>query len=135
MKVHAVRTGSVWVRERQREGVGKGKLRFMRMLLDRHWTEPLPIYCWIVEHEEGLTLVDTGDNAATSQPGYFPRWHPYYKFGTKFEITQQQEIGPQLKQMGIDLQDVRRVVLTHLHTDHSGGLHYFPHADFLVTRR
>jgi N-acyl homoserine lactone hydrolase len=30
---------------------------------------------------------------------------------------------------------VRRVVMTHLHTDHAGGLHHFPKAEILVSRR
>jgi glyoxylase-like metal-dependent hydrolase (beta-lactamase superfamily II) len=29
---------------------------------------------------------------------------------------------------------VRWVILTHLHTDHAGGLHHFPDSDILVTR-
>jgi N-acyl homoserine lactone hydrolase len=28
-----------------------------------------------------------------------------------------------------------RVVLTHLHTDHAGGLHHFPHSEILIDRR
>ena len=30
--------------------------------------------------------------------------------------------------------DVRWVVLTHLHTDHAGGLHHFPKSEILVAR-
>jgi N-acyl homoserine lactone hydrolase len=49
-------------------------------------------------------------------------------------VEPQQEIGPQLKRLGIGRGDVRWVVLTHLHTDHAGGLHHFPDNEIVVTR-
>jgi glyoxylase-like metal-dependent hydrolase (beta-lactamase superfamily II) len=49
-------------------------------------------------------------------------------------VQHEQEIGPQLERLGIPLSDVRRVVMTHLHTDHAGGLHHFPDSDVLVSR-
>jgi glyoxylase-like metal-dependent hydrolase (beta-lactamase superfamily II) len=45
-----------------------------------------------------------------------------------------QEIGPQLERLGISPGDVRWLVMTHLHTDHAGGLHHFPNTKILVTR-
>lgn len=38
----------------------------------------------------------------------------------------------QLKTLGVRPSDVRWVVLTHLHTDHAGGLHHFPNAEVFV---
>jgi glyoxylase-like metal-dependent hydrolase (beta-lactamase superfamily II) len=35
---------------------------------------------------------------------------------------------------GLSPQDVHWVVLTHLHQDHDGGLHYFPKAEVIVSR-
>jgi N-acyl homoserine lactone hydrolase len=134
MKIHAVQTGTVAIKSRQPEGVGQGKPRLLRTMLDRQWTEPLPIYAFAIEHPEGVIVVDTGDTARTSDPGYFPRWHPYYRFGVRLWVEPEQEIGPQLRQLGIDPRDVRKVVLTHLHTDHAGGLHHFPDSEILVSR-
>jgi glyoxylase-like metal-dependent hydrolase (beta-lactamase superfamily II) len=37
--------------------------------------------------------------------------------------------------LGIRTRDVRRVVLTHLHIDHDGGLAHFPDSEILVSRR
>jgi N-acyl homoserine lactone hydrolase len=134
MQVHAVQTGSVWVHERQRTGAGVGALRFARTLLDRHWTEPLPIYTWVIEHPEGVIVVDTGETARVMEPGYFPRWHPYYRLAVRALVRPEQEIGPQLRRLGLSPRDVRWVVMTHLHTDHAGGLHHFPKSDILVSR-
>lgn len=133
MKVHAVQTGTVRVHERQRTGQGRGVARFARTLLDRQWTEPLPIYVWVIEHPEGLIVVDTGETARASQRGYFPRWHPYYRLAVREDVHESEEIGPRMRGMGLSPGDVRWVVLTHLHTDHAGGLHHFPGAEILVS--
>lgn len=41
------------------------------MLLDQKWTEWLPIHTWAIEYSEGLIVVDKGEMAQTSGPGYF----------------------------------------------------------------
>lgn len=134
MKIHAIQTGTVAVKERQRSGVGPGPLRLLLTLADRDWTEPLPIYAWAIEHPEGVIVVDTGETARVGEPGYFPRWHPYYRLGVREWVEPEQEIGPQLRAIGIDPHAVRWVVMTHLHTDHAGGLGHFPDTEILVTR-
>lgn len=134
MRVHPIRTGTVSVHERQREGRGHGVQRSARTLMDRTWTAPLPIYAWLIDHPEGPILVDTGETARTATPGYLPAWHPYYRFAVRFHVRPEDEIGPQLRAIGTAPEDVRRVVLTHLHTDHAGGLHHFPRNEILVSR-
>jgi glyoxylase-like metal-dependent hydrolase (beta-lactamase superfamily II) len=132
MKIHAIQTGTVAITTAWREGVGHGNRRLLNTLLDRNWTEPLPIYAFAIEHPEGVIVVDTGENARAAKPGYFPRWQP---FGRAFResVESEEEIGPQLERLGIDRGDIRRVVMTHLHTDHAGGLHHFPDTEILVT--
>jgi N-acyl homoserine lactone hydrolase len=134
VRIHAIQTGSVQLKERQRRGVGPGPLRAVATMLDRTWTEPLPILAWLVEHEEGLIVVDTGETARASQPGHFPAWHPYFRFAVRARVAPEEEIGAQLKRLGFSPGDVRLVVLTHLHTDHAGGLDHFPDSEILVTR-
>lgn len=134
MKVPAVQTGTVQVHERQRRGVGRGVLRFARTLLDRDWTRPLPIYAWVIEHPEGVIVVDTGETARATAPGYLPRWHPYVVLAVREQVETEQEVGPQLREVRIRPSDVRRVVMTHLHTDHAGGLAHFPESEILVMR-
>jgi glyoxylase-like metal-dependent hydrolase (beta-lactamase superfamily II) len=133
MKIHAIQTGTVAVTTAWREGVGHGKRRLLHAILDRQWTEPLPIYAFAIEHPEGVIVVDTGEDARASQRSYFARWHPGVRAFREW-VEPGQEIGPQLEGLGIRPSDVRWVVMTHLHTDHAGGLHHFPGNEIVVTR-
>jgi glyoxylase-like metal-dependent hydrolase (beta-lactamase superfamily II) len=134
VKIHAIQTGTVAVTTAWREGVGRNRgRRLLHTILDREWTEPLPIYAFAIEHPEGVIVVDTGETARASQPGYFPGWHPGVRAFREW-VEPEQEIGPQLERLGIRPADVRWLVMTHLHTDHAGGLQYFPDTEILVTR-
>src|SRR6266566_5031387 len=108
MRIHAIKT-------RQVSGRGPGALRPYITLLDTTWTEPLPIYAWVIEHPEGLIVVDTGETARVAEPGYFPWWHPYYKLGLREWVRPEEEIGAQLRALGFAPADVRWVLLTHFH--------------------
>jgi N-acyl homoserine lactone hydrolase len=134
MNVHAIQTGTVAVKESQLNGGDRSRRSLLGVMADSHWTEPLPIYAWLIEHPEGLIVVDTGETARVSEPGYFPRWHPYFRFGLREWVAPGQEIGPQLRALGFSPQDVRWVVLTHFHTDHVGGVGHFPASEILATQ-
>jgi glyoxylase-like metal-dependent hydrolase (beta-lactamase superfamily II) len=134
VRIHAIQTGTVQVRTKQLRGSGPGPIRGLRTVLDRHWTDPLPIYAWLIEHEEGPILVDTGETARASEPGYFPRWHPYFRRAVRAHVKADEELGPQLERAGVSPADIRTVVLTHLHTDHAGGLHHVTRHPVLVHR-
>jgi N-acyl homoserine lactone hydrolase len=101
MKIHAIQTGTVAITTKWREGVGHGRRRLLNTLLDREWTEPLPIYAFAIEHPEGVIVVDTGETARVSEPGYFPRWQPFFRFAVRELVQPEQEIGPQLRGLGI----------------------------------
>ena len=121
-KIHAIRTGLVQVRRPQMESRGRGLARIAHMLFDDDWSEWLPIYAWVIDHEEGIIVVDTGETSRVHERGYHPTWHPFYRRAVRFSVHPGEEIGPQLRALGIGARDVRQVVLTHLHTDHAGGL-------------
>jgi glyoxylase-like metal-dependent hydrolase (beta-lactamase superfamily II) len=134
VRIHALQTGTVRVRERQRHGEGGPHTRRLLTLVDRRWTEPLPIYAFLVEHPEGAILVDTGETAQAGQPGWFPRWHPYFKLAVRIEVRPEEELGPRLAETGVAPDDIRLVVLTHMHTDHVGGLAHVADREVLVSR-
>jgi glyoxylase-like metal-dependent hydrolase (beta-lactamase superfamily II) len=134
MRVHILQTGTVSIKAAQLKG-DSWVPPIVRILADRRWTEPLPIYAFAIEHPEGLIVVDTGETSRATAGGYFPWWHPYYRFGVREWVRTNEEIGPQLRENNLALYDVSKVLLTHLHTDHAGGLVHFPQAQFFVSRR
>jgi glyoxylase-like metal-dependent hydrolase (beta-lactamase superfamily II) len=132
VRIHALQTGTVAIRPSQVRGRGHGLRRRAAPLLDREWTERLPILAWAIEHPEGLIVVDAGETARTSEPGYLPRLHPYYRRAVRLFVEPDEEIGPRLRALGLEPTDARWLVLTHLHTDHAGGLHHFRGVPTLV---
>jgi glyoxylase-like metal-dependent hydrolase (beta-lactamase superfamily II) len=133
MKIHAFETGTVSVKQNQVRGRGPGRLRTLNVLAGRQWSDQVPILAWLIEHDEGLIMVDTGETARTAEPGYFPRWHPYYSKATRFKVPADREIEPLLRAAGFDPADVSKIVMTHMHTDHAGGLHAFENSEILMS--
>ena len=129
MNIHAISTGTVRVKTNHLAGRGHSRLtRALNLFGDPHWSGSLPIYVWVIEHPEGVILIDTGDSAG-SPTGF---QHPFHTFASRKELSPEQEVAPQLKELGIKPTDVRWVVLTHLHIDHDGGIKGFPKAEFVV---
>lgn len=135
MKIHAIETGRVRVTERWMAGKGKGVRRLLNALFDKAMSDWLPIYVWVIEHPEGMIVIDTGIPHDANKPRYFPPFMPLVQRAAHFDISPQEEIGPKMRALGLEPEDVRRVVLTHLHQDHDGGLHHFPNAEFLVSHK
>ena len=80
-----------------------------------------------------MIVVDTGETARTSESGYFPRWQPYFKLAVRMNVKPGEEIGPRMRASGFNPEAVWRVILTHFHTDHTGGIVHFPNSEFLVS--
>jgi N-acyl homoserine lactone hydrolase len=133
LNIYAIQTGTVAIKNKQRIGQGAGFIRQINMLRDNSWTEFLPIYAWLIDHPEGILIVDTGESAKALQADYFPKWHPYYRSSVKMNVLPEQEIGTQLGALGIKPSDVKKLILTHFHTDHAGGLVHFPSSEILVS--
>lgn len=121
VRIYPISTGQVRVKNSQLLRAFGGPWRVMG---DPHWSDWLPIHAWLIDHPEGPILVDSGETCRACTAGYFPRWHPYYRRSADFAITADDEVGPALMRLGLRVADVRKVLLTHLHTDHAGGLHH-----------
>jgi glyoxylase-like metal-dependent hydrolase (beta-lactamase superfamily II) len=126
MNIRCIRTGVVRLK--------RGDRGVRRYLLDDWSEETLPVNVFLVEHPDGLCLFDTGQTARAAAPGYFPWWQPFFRL-SRFELGADDEAAAQLARSGVAPQDVRWVVLSHLHTDHVGGLAAFEEAEIVVPRR
>jgi N-acyl homoserine lactone hydrolase len=132
MRVHAIQTGRVRIKASQVVGRGHGLRRRLAPLIDSEWSAWLPTLAYAIEHRDGVILVDAGASAANMS---LPPWHPYFRFAVRFDIEPEEEAGPQLRGLGVGASDVRRVVMTHLHIDHDGGLGAFLASEILVSPR
>jgi N-acyl homoserine lactone hydrolase len=125
-------------KRRFREARFPGLFSTMDALLDRRFTEWLPIWILVIEHPEGIFLIDTGECSEAAMPDYFrpAGWlaSRYITTQFRFSIRREDVIDRQLAQLGISIPDIRSVILTHLHFDHTDGLKYFPSTPIFVHR-
>jgi glyoxylase-like metal-dependent hydrolase (beta-lactamase superfamily II) len=118
MRIHAIQTGDVLVKSaflNSPAAAGGFAPYLANLFLDRSRLR-LPVCAWVIEHPEGVIVVDTGENAAT-RANFLTR--------SRFEVAAGDEIGSQLTRLGIRRGDITKVILTHLHGDHIDGLKDF----------
>lgn len=88
----------------------------------------IPIQAYLIEHEDGWILFDTGCDPDWERnwPAFIPEQSPYY-------VTEEQLLLNRLAQLGVAPEDIRYVVISHLHVDHAGNLHHFKNAQVIVS--
>jgi N-acyl homoserine lactone hydrolase len=91
-----------------------------------------PYFFYLISHPEGWVLVDTGLHPAL-------RSDPHSRVGA-FEtfyanLREDDDVVSKLKTLDLQPQDIKHVILTHLHFDHAGGLEFLTHATAYVNER
>lgn len=136
VKIHAIQTGSVAVKRSHRTNKTAHFLTPIKISLDKQFTEFMPIWVWVIEHPEGVIVIDTGENAEIMNADYFRpvgrMVTKYSKKNFKFQVQKENEIGYQLRQLGIRNDSIKNVVLTHLHIDHTDGIKDFPNVEIIL---
>lgn len=108
--------------------------RLIRTAFDFRWTDPTPVWAWLIEHPEGDWLVDAGQ----AFPFPSPAMRQKDRTGTALNRWLVRQSGPDghapstaeaLRLLNRNPEAPIRVLLTHLHIDHVDGLQELPRAD------
>ena len=136
--VHVVHTGWVRCKEAHRTLSGPSSLRLLSIATDRTWTEPMPMLVYVIEHPEGVFLVDAGlsEETRTRWPDDDRGNRFFYEHFLDFRFEPEQRIDRRLAGMGIAQERITAVVLSHRHADHSDAIAHLPeHAAVYVGAR
>jgi hypothetical protein len=80
MKIHALTTGAVRVKHSFLLP-SPGRRRQLDLFMPGPFSDPLPIHCWAIEHEDVLRLIDTGETTAARNVPF-----------ARPEVTREQEL-------------------------------------------
>ena len=83
--------------------------------------KPVPYIIWSIEGPDGVVIVDTA-------------YHPDYVTAEWAEGKMFIEPPTLMAEIGVKLDDVKTVVVTHFHVDHFTGFDFFPKARFVIQR-
>lgn len=87
----------------------------------------IPIQAALIEHEDGYILFDTG-----CDPDWEKNWPPFIAEQSPYYVTEEQHLLNRLSQLGVTPEQIKYVVISHLHVDHAGNLHRFKNAKVFV---
>ena len=136
VKIHAITTGLISVKNNFLERKGKWLFAKINILFSKH-APFMPIWVWVIEHPEGIIVIDTGDIEEAANKDF----HKKESLGSNFllwamdlkrKIGKEDELNNQLAKINIKPEQVWKVVLTHLHADHTDGLKFFPTNEIIV---
>jgi N-acyl homoserine lactone hydrolase len=91
----------------------------------------IPVGFYVVKHPKGNVLFDTGNNDKLIDD---KNWWPAGLQGLKPAMTPDMAIDFQLKKIGLTPDDIKYVVLSHMHLDHGGNAAKFPNSTIVVQK-
>jgi len=91
-----------------------------------------PVYSVLLLGSSGPILIDLGFNPdGVKNPEQ--AWGARAKL-IKPRLTEADDVRLRLKELGLEVKDVKMVILTHMHWDHTGALRFFTHCPIVVQR-
>lgn len=91
---------------------------------------PVPYY--LIEHPQGYVMFDTG-NAYETIHNKKEHWGDILSAYDPV-MTEEQWCVNSIKKLGVQPEDIKYVICSHLHLDHAGGVGHFPNARYVVQR-
>jgi len=131
--VQVFSTGTASQHKEHRYGTWMPKM--MWALISQSWID-IPINVYVIEHQDGLLLFDAGlDPALKTDPNYISSaiGRFFLRRLFRFEISAEDRLSQHLQKLGYAATDVTKVIVSHLHFDHVGGIKEVPQADLLVS--
>ncbi|MBL0939814.1 MAG: MBL fold metallo-hydrolase [Gemmatimonadaceae bacterium] len=136
LRVHAIQAGGQQLDGGAMFGVVPKTLWSRRLGADDKNRIPLGMRCLLIEHDDGLVLLDAGTGNKET-----PKFHEIYGIENGGE-QDRTALEDGIRAAGHSVNDVKLLINTHLHFDHAGGNTYrspsgevlptFPNARYLV---
>ncbi|MBX9768945.1 MAG: MBL fold metallo-hydrolase [Bdellovibrionales bacterium] len=135
IRIYALRTGFVGVKKTHRELNVPDFLAVPTIFLQWTWAAWMPVISYVIVHPEGTFVVDTGVPEEINDENYYDcdQYNKvFYKRNMSFSIPASDVFRTRLKQIGIDPALVKKVLITHFHADHTGGIADLPQAEIIT---
>jgi Zn-dependent hydrolases, including glyoxylases len=128
MKVYVLNTG--YLETDKNNVVGGATIgTYSSPYVKNQWIK-LPVMAVLIDHPSGKILYDLGSNP-NAMKGYWPKnlqeIYPLYQ-------TTEERIENQLALCGTKPEEIKKVIISHMHLDHAGNLDMFKHADIYVSK-
>lgn len=106
-------------------------VRLLDLALDPLWSPTIPVWSWVIEHPQGLMVVDAGASPRVWRPDHFDPINRIL-FQLFFRMERIDPLAEQMRRAGLNPDEVQTIIQTHLHFDHADGMVDFPQARVLV---
>ena len=90
----------------------------------------IPVLAYCIDHPDGRILYDTGCNP--HGPGPDGHWPEGLQNSFPYSGGEECQLPNRLAQLGLGPDDIRHVVLSHLHFDHAGCVEFFRKSSLIV---
>lgn len=129
VRVHALPTGTIRIKRCHHdlcvpESASYGR-RFLSILRDDAYAEPMPIWTYLIEHPEGRFVIDTGADAELADLDSWtcdPVGGRIVNNMARVDLRAGETLGARLAALGLGPADLQAAIITHLHFDHTGGI-------------
>ncbi len=138
VRVHALPAGTIQIKRCHHDICGDPsrsyEARFMTILRDDVFVEPMPIWTYLVEHPEGRFLIDTGPAPDHDDRDTWTCDRLGYRIDHSIARIDQrpgESVIERLEHLGVEPRDLDAVVVTHAHFDHTGSLRSLDRPTFI----